>query len=285
MRNIFLFVRRYINFLFFLVLQGFCLFLLFSYNRFHNAIFMNVANEVTGKIYKQYNNVEYYFQLKRTNDSLIKANERLYNKLRQDFSMPDTDNRVALDTIKVDSLEKYRKFLYMQSKVIGNTVNLPNNYIQLDRGALQGLKKDLGVIDANNAVVGTVIDVSNNYAVVMSLLHMQSSISAKLRKTGELGTVVWDGKTPNIVVLKDIGKNAKVNKGDSVITSGFSDKFPYGLLIGTIDEIITDKSSNSYTLRVKTAANFNTIQFVYVINNFQKDEPAELLKRVKKTNE
>ena len=285
MRNIFLFVRRYINFLFFLVLQGFCLFLLFSYNRFHNAIFMNVANEVTGKIYKQYNNVEYYFQLKRTNDSLIKANERLYNKLRQDFSMPDTANRVALDTIKVDSLEKYRKFLYMQSKVIGNTVNLPNNYIQLDRGALQGLKKDLGVIDANNAVVGTVIDVSNNYAVVMSLLHMQSSISAKLRKTGELGTVVWDGKTPNIVVLKDIGKNAKVNKGDSVITSGFSDKFPYGLLIGTIDEIITDKSSNSYTLRVKTAANFNTIQFVYVINNFQKDEPAELLKRVKKTNE
>ena len=285
MRNIFVFIRRYINFLFFLVLQGFCLFLLFSYNRFHNAIFMNIANEVTGKIYKQYNNVEYYFQLKRTNDSLIKANERLYNKLRQDFSMPDTANRVALDTIKVDSIEKYRKFLYMQSKVIGNTVNLPNNYIQLDRGALQGLKKDLGVIDANNAVVGTVIDVSNNYAVVMSLLHMQSSISAKLRKTGELGTVVWDGKTPNIVVLKDIGKNAKVNIGDSVITSGFSDKFPYGLLIGTIDEIITDKSSNSYTLRVKTAANFNTIQFVYVINNFQKDEPAELLKRVKKTNE
>ncbi len=53
---------------------------------------MGTANEVTGKFYKQYNNLEYYFQLKKTNDSLIKANEKLYNKLRQDFEMPDTAN-------------------------------------------------------------------------------------------------------------------------------------------------------------------------------------------------
>ncbi len=246
---------------------------------------MGIANEVTGKIYKQYNGVEYYFQLKKTNDSLVKANETLYNKLKQDFEMPDTVNKIAIDTIRVDSTEKYRKYQYMHAKVIGNSVSLPNNYIQLNRGTLQGLQKDLGVIDVNNAVIGTVIDLSNNYAVVMSLLHMQSSTSAKLKRTGEVGNIVWDGKKTNIVLLKDIGKNAKVAKGDSVITSGFSDKFPYGLLIGTIDEITEDKNTNIYTLRVKTAANFYNVEFVYVINNLQKDEPAELLKRVKKVNE
>lgn len=246
---------------------------------------MGIANEITGKIYKQYNNVEYYFQLKKTNDSLVKANEMLYNKLKQDFQMPDTINKIAIDTIQIDSTENYRKYLYMQAKVIGNSISLPNNYMQLNRGALQGVEKDLGVIDVNNAVVGTVIDISNNYAVVMSLLHRQSSISAKLKKTGEVGNIVWDGKKPNIVLLKDIGKNTKVNKGDSVITSGFSDKFPYGLLIGTIDDIAEDKSSNVYTLKVKTAANFYNLEFVYIINNLQKKEPAELLKRVKKINE
>jgi len=246
---------------------------------------MSSANEVTGKIYKQYNGIEYYFQLKRTNDSLVKANTRLYNKLKQDFVMPDTINKIAVDTIKIDSTEKYRKYKYMEAKVIGNSISLPNNYIQLNRGAMQGLQKDLGVIDINNAVVGTVIDISNNYAVVMSLLHRQSNISAKLKKTGETGSITWDGKNPNIVLLKEIGKNAKVNKGDSVITSGFSDKFPYGLLIGTITEKIEDKSSNTYTLKVKTAANFYNVEFVYIINNLQREEPAELLKRVKKTNE
>lgn len=246
---------------------------------------MGIANEVTGKFYKQYNNIEYYFQLKRTNDSLVKANEKLYNKLKQDFEMPDTINKIAVDSIRIDSISKYRKYKYMEAKVIGNSVSLPNNYIQLNRGTLQELKKDMGVIDANNAVVGTVIDLSDNYAVVMSLLHRQSSISAKLKKTGETGNIIWDGKTPNLVLLKDIGKNARVTKGDSVITSGFSDKFPFGLLIGTIAEIVEDKSTNIYTLKVKTAANFYNVQYVYIINNLQKDEPAELLKKVKKTNE
>lgn len=246
---------------------------------------MNVANEVTGKVYQQYNSVEYYFQLKKTNDSLVKANEMLYNKLKQDFEMPDTVNKISIDTIRIDSTEKYRKYQYMHAKVIGNSVSLPNNYIQLNRGVLQGLQKDLGVIDVNGAVVGTVIDISNNYAVVMSLLHMQSSTSAKLKKTGEVGNIVWDGNKPNIVLLKDIGKNVKVTKGDSVITSGFSEKFPYGLLIGTIDQIIEDKSSNVYTIKVRTAANFYTVEYVYIINNLQKQEPADLLKRVKKVNE
>jgi rod shape-determining protein MreC len=285
MRNIFLFIRRHFNFLLFLILQGFCLYLVFNYNRFHNAVFMNVANEVTGKVYQQYNSVEYYFQLKKTNDSLVKANEMLYNKLKQDFEMPDTLNKIAIDTIRIDSTEKYRKYLYMRAKVIGNSVSLPNNYIQLNRGTLQGLQKDLGVIDVNGAVVGTVIDISNNYAVVMSLLHRQSNISAKLKKSGEVGNIVWDGNKPNIVLLKEIGKNAKVTKGDSVITSGFSEKFPYGLLIGTISEIVEDKTTNVYTLKVKTAANFYNVEFVYIINNLQKQEPAELLKRVKKVNE
>ena len=265
--------------------MGLSLFTLFNYNRYHNTVYSAVAEEVTGRINKQYNDVEYYFQLKRTNDSLVKANGVLYNKLKQDFEMPDTVNKIAIDTIRIDSTEKYRKYQYMQAKVIGNSVSLPNNYMQLNRGALQGLQKDLGVIDVNNAVVGTVIDISNNYAVVMSLLHRQSNISAKLKKTGEVGSIVWDGKNPNIVLLKEIGKNAKVSKGDSVITSGFSEKFPYGLLIGTISEIVEDKTTNVYTLKVKTAANFYNVEFVYIINNLQKEEPAELLKRVKKVNE
>ena len=74
MRNIFLFIRRYLNFLFFLVLQIIALSMLFRYNKFHEAAFMGVAKEMTGGIYDKANNVEYYFHLKSTNDSLAKEN-------------------------------------------------------------------------------------------------------------------------------------------------------------------------------------------------------------------
>lgn len=281
MRNIFLFIRIYFNFLFFLFLMGLSFYILFSYNRYHHTVYSGVANEFTGKISKQYNNVEYYFQLKRTNDSLVKANENLYNRLKQDFEMPDTVNKFAIDTIKVDSLQRARKYLYMQAKVIRNSISQPSNYIELHRGSLQGVRPDMGVIGLNSAVIGTVMDVSDNYAVVMSLLHEQSNLSARLKKSGETGTVIWDGKAPDILLLKDVSKTVKISSGDTVITSGFSDKFPAGLLVGYVKDIINDKRSSTYTVRVKTAANFENLQYSYIIENLQKQEPAQLLKNVK----
>lgn len=281
MRNIFLFIRIYFNFLFFLILMGISFYMLFTYNRYHHAVYSAVANEFTGKISKQYNNVEYYFQLKRTNDSLVKANEQLYNRLKQDFEMPDTVNKIAIDTITIDTLRKQRKYLYMQAKVISTSINQPNNYIELHRGSKQGLYADMGVINPNNAVIGTVMDVSENYAVVMSLLHAQSNLSARLKKSGETGTVIWDGKQPDILILKDISKAVKINRGDTVITSGFSDKFPPGLLIGFVKDIINDKTSSTFTVRIKPAANFESLQYSYVIDNLQKEEPQQLLNKVK----
>ena len=285
MRNIFLFIRIYFNFIFFLLLMGISLFMLFNYNRYHHTVYSSAAGEITGKISKQYNDVEYYFQLKRTNDSLVKANAALYNKLKQNFELPDSVTKLAIDTIRIDTLLHQRKYLYMPAKVVGNSVSQTNNYLELHRGSEQGVTADLGVTDINNAVVGTVVDVSKNYSVVMSLLHRQSNISAKLKKSGETGSIVWDGVQPNIVLLKDISKDVKVAKGDTIITSGFSDKFPYGLLIGTINEIENDRANGTYIIKVKTAANFYNLQYVYIINNLQKDEAQKLLKSVKKTNE
>lgn len=259
--------------------------MLFSYNRFHHAVFMTYANEYTGMINSRYNSVEYYFNLKRTNDSLVKANEALYNKLRQNFEFPDTLNKQVTDTIKVDSLTSYRKYLYMHAKVVGNSVNVPNNYIQISRGALQGVDKDLGVIDVNGAVVGHIVDFSNNYAVVMSLLHRQNNTSARLKKTGEAGSIVWDGVRTNVVILKDIQKGVKVSIGDSIVTSGYTERFPYGLLIGRVMEIENDTRTNNYVIRVKTAADFYNLQYVYIINNLKKEELNDIMKRVKKANE
>lgn len=261
--------------------MGLSFYTIFSYNRYHHAVYSAFANEITGNINNQYNKIEYYFQLKRTNDSLVKANEALYNKLKQDYEMPDSVNKIAIDTIKVDSVLQQRKYLYMQAKVIRNSVSQPNNYIELHRGKLQGVEPDMGVIDINNAVIGTVVDVSNNYAVVMSLLHEQSNVSARLKRGGETGFVTYDSKTPGILYLKNISRFAKINSGDTVITSGFSDKFPEGLLMGYVLDIINEKGSSTYTVRLKPAANFEDLQYSYIINNLQKEEPRQLLNKVK----
>ena len=262
--------------------MGISLYMLFNYNRYHHTVYSGVAAEITGRISAQYNRVQYYFHLKETNDSLVKANEMLYNKLRQNFELPDTASHISVDTlVKPDSSRQARRFLYLQAKIVRNSVSQPSNYIILHRGSQQGIHADMGVISTNNAVIGTIMETSDNYSVVMSLLHEQSNLSARLKRSGETGTVIWDGKNPSILTLKDISKTVKINAGDTVVTSGFSEKFPSGLLVGYVRDIVNNKSSSTYTVHLRAAANFENLQYGYIIDNLQKDEPQQLLKKVK----
>jgi rod shape-determining protein MreC len=256
-----------------------------QYNKYHNAIGSGIANEVTGKINTKYNQIDYYLQLKKINEQLIKDNETLRNKLFENFPSPDTINKTVADSIPYDTLGSKRKWLYMQAKVVSNSVTAQNNFIVLSRGSSQQLAKDCGVVDPNNGIVGIVTEVSSNYAVVMSLLHKDSKISVKLKKGGEGGQVFWDGTEPNRLSLSGIKQSAQVKKGDSILTSGMTTTFPYGLLVGTIDEIKQDKSSNNFLIKIKSAANFYNLQYVYAIDNLQKDEINKMLeKAINKTN-
>jgi rod shape-determining protein MreC len=283
-RNIFLFIRRYFNFVFFVVLQVVALYILFHYNKFHEAVFSGVANELTGNIGGKYNNITYYFHLKKTNDDLARENEELRNKLLANFERPDTSQRIIQDTVPYDTLGHYRKYLYRGAKVVNNSVSLPNNTFTINRGENEGIHKNMGVISPNG-VAGVVINTSNNYAVVMSLLHRQTKISASLKKTGETGKVLWDGSSPLYVTLKDIPKSAQVVKGDSVVTSPYASHFPQGILIGTVMDIVDDKTSSFYTLRLKPATNFFNIRYVMVVENMLKDEQAKLEEETNKLNQ
>ena len=278
MHNLFLFIRRYFNFIVLLLLQGFSIYLLVHYNSYHNALASNFMNEITGKVNAQFNKVDYFFQLRKTNEALVQYNEQLRNRLNENFEKQDSSTKIVIENILNDTTGRQRKWLYFPTKVVSNSVSAQNNFIVLQRGANQQLKKDAGVVDLNNGVVGIVTDVSENFAVVMSLLHKDSKISVKLKKGGEVGQVIWDGKDPNRLSLIDIRKSARVAKGDTVYSSGFTTTFPYGLMVGTIEEVMQDRSTNNYIIHLKSSANFYNLQHVYAIENLQREEVDQLLK-------
>lgn len=244
-------------------------------------MFGNTANLFTGKINLQYDKIDYYFQLKKTNDSLVAANEKLYNKLASNFNIPDSGSKEVIDSIRIDSILQYRKFNYMTAKVVSNSVTSPSNFLVLQSVNTSLMRVGMGVVDPNNAVVGVITDVSDEFAVVMSLLHKDSRISGKLLKTGETGTIIWDGKYPNLVTLTGIPKSTKVAKGDSIITSGFSIIFPKGLMLGRVEEVYLEKSTNNYKINVRTTSNFYNLEYAYVINSTQQPHIDSLLEKAK----
>ncbi len=282
MRNIFLFIRRYFVFISFLVFQFIALWMLFTYNRFHTAAYLSVASEVTGHINTQYDKVDDYFHLREENKRVHHMNDSLLNLLHFNFYISDTSKKLVIDSTKYDTLVKFRRYLWREAKVVNNSVASEKNYLQINRGAAQGIKENMAVVNSDGAAVGVVVNTSENFSEVMSLLHIQSRVTASLKKTGDYGTLEWDAQSPYFITLRGISKNIDVKRGDTVVTSMYSYNFPPGLMVGTIANINSDPATGFYDLKVRTAAKFNSIQQVFVIENLQREEQMKLEKDTEK---
>jgi rod shape-determining protein MreC len=257
--------------------------MLFKYNRYHRSIFLGIANEFTGSVNTQVDKVDDYFHLREENRRVHHMNDSLINLLKVNFWKPDSASRMMTDTLKInDTTKSVRRYLWREAKVVYNSVNMEQNYLQINKGALQGIKDNMAVLNSDGTLVGLVVSVSNNFSQVMSLLHIKNKVPASLKNSNVFGTTEWDGADPRFVLLKGISRDVDVKKGDSVLTSIYSFNFPPGFLVGRIDSIETDKASGFYNLRIRTATNFSAVQQVFVVENLQMEEQLMLNQETKR---
>jgi len=285
MRNIFVFIRRFFTLFLFLILLGISFAILVKYNQTYRAVFDDTAGELTGSFDKRYNDIEYYFHLTETNKALSDQNNHLLNLLGTSFDAPDSIKQYKIDSLGSDTLHKLRRYLYLPGKVVNNSVSSEFNYITVYRGAKQGVKKDMAVIGPNG-VVGKIILVNSNYSRAMSLLNRNSKVNAMLKKGLVAGDVEWDGADPQYLVMRKVTRSAVVQRGDSVITSNISGlSYPPGLLIGTVAQVKQESAGGSYVLKIKTATNFYTLQYVSLVENVLRNEQEALEDQTPKPNE
>ncbi len=247
----------------------------------HQSFFASAVNEVTGNINKRYSGFRDYFTLKETNRLLVEENNRLRNQLAGNFESPDIRKEKFIDTLLRDTLGRARKYTWLPAKVVGNSYTLQNNYVTIERGSNQGVTKGMAAI-SSQGIVGVVVETSPNFSKIMSLIHRNSKVSAMLKKDNSAGSLEWDGADPTYLILRNVTKGAKVAVGDSVVTSNYSANFPSRLMIGTVAGISSESSSNFYTLKIKTATNFFSLQYVYLIENVRYSEQVQLENSVPK---
>jgi rod shape-determining protein MreC len=281
-RNIFLFIGRYFTFFIFLGFQVLALSFLFRYNKYHHAVGMGMANELTGWMNSKYANIDNYFHLKQESDRIHRVNDSLINLLKNNFLDADTTSRFVQDPIPYDTLGHTRRYLWRDAEVVSNSVNSERNYIQINRGSRQGIRDNMAVLNSDLSLVGIVVNTSDNFSQVMSLLHVKNNVNAIMKKSGNAGTISWDGKNPLFLTMTGVPKSDSIARGDTVLTGTYSLSFPPLKMIGRVASIVKDNSSNFYTLRIRTAANFQNLQHVFVVENLQSDEQDRLDKETRK---
>jgi len=261
MRNLFAFFIKHHVFLIFILLELIAVTTIVKSNHYQSSQYGNSSNAFAASIFKKLSDSKDYFSLRKINQQLAEENAQHRSK----SSRQDTYERRLV----------IKPYQYIAAKAIKNSYNKRNNYLTINKGRLHGILPGMGVI-TDKGVLGIVKDVTSHYANVMSVLNKKTVISSRFSNSQHFGELHWDGKSHLFAQLHSIEKYVSVAVGDSLVTNSYSNIFPEGITIGTVNRFTLSEGANFYDIEVDLSVEFDDINYVYVVKNLLKEEREKL---------
>ena len=270
MRNLLAFLDKYNHWFLFVLLEVVSAVLLFRYNSYQGSVWFSSANVVAGKVYELNAYAESFFALTKVNQELPKRNLILEQQL---VALQGLHVKTSADSSRMymEQQQLLSRFKLYPAKVVSNSLDKRDNFITIDKGAVDGIRKDMGVA-CGSGVVGVVYMVSQHYSVVIPVLNSHSNTSCMIRGRGYFGYLHWTGGSPELAYVDDIPRHARFALGMNVVTSGYSSIFPPGIMVGKILHVFNSPNGLSYRLQVKLATDFGNLRDVCVIDNTGMEE-------------
>lgn len=283
MRNLIEFLAKHHHWFVFILLEAISFTLLFRYNSYQNSVWFSSANVVTGKVYEWSSQLEKFFSLATVNQHLTQRNLALEQKV---VELSEKLTAVTKDSsyVKADVTQQLSQFKQIPAKVVSNSLKDVNNLMTIDKGSVDGVRKDMGVV-SGTGVVGIVYLVSSHYAVVIPLLNAKSNVSCKIENRDYFGFLNWRGGSTDQAFLDDIPRHARFKLHENIVTSGYSSVFPPGILVGKILHVYNSPDGASYRLCVQLATDFSTLRDVSVIDNTLMKERIEVMRAARDSME
>jgi rod shape-determining protein MreC len=196
-------------------------------------------------------------QLKTRVDKLVSL-EAQVQKLEK-------DNKQLRDVLgEKGTLSDYKP---LPATVIGRNPDRWHELLIIDKGKINGIEQNMAVMTATG-LVGKIKSVNQFSSTVqlLSALDPKNRISAFIQgEANAYGLVEGYDQEKKQLLVKRIPYDAKVKKGQTVITSGLGGVFPPGLLIGKVVSVKTDQYGLNQTAYIKPGADFYDIEDVLVI--------------------
>ena len=252
---------KYKNTLLYLGLLFLSTIILSNRSFYHKSTFSKGALAISSNFNLMGMNITNYMDLVDQNKKLIAENEKLKALELMHQNNIEYENRVP------------EKFGYevKSARIIKNSYQLARNYLIIDKGAKDGVALEMGVI-SSDGIIGIVNQVTDDFSSVLSILHRDLKINAGFKKNGAYGSLIWEGNHPKKMKLNDISSLNTVSTGDTIITAGMSDYFPYGIPIGVVTNIKKPELEGYLNIDVELFSNLTEKKFVYVIDNIKIDQ-------------
>ena len=265
MQGILEWIRKYSHWLVLILLECISLALLVSFNSYQGSVWFSGANHVVGMVQEWQQGALDYLTLGERNRELSERNLQLEGELevlRNELARLKHDSTYTERTLAA----RLRSHPTLPARVVYNSITMRDNYLTINKGRKDGVEPKMGVV-CGTGVVGIVSQVTDHYALVMSVLNSKSSISCRLRGNNYFGYLHWQGGNVLTATLDDVPRHANFKVGDAVETSGFSNVFPPGIFVGRVLQIRDSRDGLSYQLTVQLSSDLANVRDVAVVLN------------------
>ena len=261
MRNLLQFIARYSNFLIFLILEVVAFILITTTHPYQHSAVWSSANRLAAGTENIVTGIGDYFRLRQDNQRLAEENAELKNLL-----MAQANQLEAIAERDSQYVYAQLDWEYTPAKVVHITTHKQHNYLTINKGLRDSIQVDMGVV-SKDGVVGIVSAVGERYALVVPIIHVGMNLSCRLKTNNYIGRTQWNGMRYDEVALEDISRHVAVNEGDTVVTSGLTNVFPEGIVVGVVAETTITEHDNYHRTKLHIATDYKTIKYVQVIKN------------------
>lgn len=249
----------------FIVLEVAALAMLNRSSSIQNTWINRISHRTMAMLWGGSEKIHKYFSLDKQNQALAEENFELTRKLIEYESL--IREKEILDSSGI--LESGR-FAMIPARIVRISRNQQQNYIILDKGAEDGVLPNSGIM-TSHGVVGIISAVDKHYSYGMSFLNSNFSVSARVGKGGMTAPMQWTGEGLGNAIIRDLPRHYKVEPGDTVWTSGFSDFFPSGIPLGTVTETVLTFGATSES-HVDLFQDFSSLDYVIILRACFQDE-------------
>ncbi|HEV2288197.1 MAG TPA: rod shape-determining protein MreC [Candidatus Acidoferrales bacterium] len=146
------------------------------------------------------------------------------------------------------------------AEVIGAGADSTSETIFINRGAREGIRKNMAVITPDGAV-GKIFEALSSTSQVLLISDKESGVGALLANTRTHGVVKGTGDP--LLWMDYVTSDEKVPDGEKVLTSGEDRIFPKDIPVGTV---VSTKSGLPFqTIEVQPAAHLDRLEEVLVL--------------------
>ena len=265
MNNLTEFLAKYKHWFLFVLLEIASLVLLFRFNNYQGSVWFTSANIMAGKVYELSSSLTSYLSMGKMNKELTERNLLLEHQIKE-LSDQLYDKIRDPNIVRKGQYRFLSDFKLIPAKVVSNSLDKEENFITIDKGSWDGVRKDMGVA-CGNGVVGVVYLVGTHYSIVLPVLNSKSNISCSIQNRNYFGYLRWTGGAKDVAYLDDIPRHAKFKLGDRIVTSGYSAIFPAGILVGKVKHVYNSEDGLSFRLAVQLSTDFGNLRDVCIIDD------------------